>query len=127
MSRESEANAESRMFPRLKLPAMYTLVRVRPQGTDRYCWTGYIYDISATGMRFELDAALPAGTAVEVRAMLPGTDQITFHATGTVVRIHDDSDELGPMRMGMLFEKFTHHADRTRLIGYLESSGLRAA
>jgi hypothetical protein len=31
------------------------------------------------------------------------------------------------MRMGLVFEKFTRHADRTRLIGYLEGSGLRAA
>jgi hypothetical protein len=106
---------------------MYTLVRVRPKGADRYCWTGYIYDISASGMRFELDTALPPGTEVEMRAMLPGNEQITFHATGSVVRIHDDRDEPGPARMGLVFEKFTRHVDRTRLIGYLEGSGLRAA
>ncbi len=118
---------ESRQYPRLRLPAMYTLVRVRPAGTERYLWTGYIYDISAVGMRFELDAALPPGTEVEVRAMLPGTEHTTFHATGRVVRIHDDTDEPGPVRMGMTFDKFVHHVDRRRLHDYLQHSGLKAA
>ena len=50
-SHEAESN-ESRHAARLKVPAMYTLVRVRPQGQARYCWTGHIYDVSESGMRF---------------------------------------------------------------------------
>ena len=119
--------SDARQFPRLRLPAMYTLVRVRPVNTERYLWTGYIYDISANGMRFELDHPLPPGTQVEVRAMLPGSFHTTFHATGKIMRIHDDSDEPGPIRMGLIFEKFTHHADRRHLQDYLANSGLKAA
>jgi c-di-GMP-binding flagellar brake protein YcgR len=127
MSTTSVPTAHAREYPRLKLPAMYTLIRVRPEGQERYCWTGYIYDISASGMRFELDAALEAGTHVEVRAMLPGSQQVTIQASGTVVRQHDDADERGPIRMGLKFERFVRHADRTRLIDYIERSALKAA
>lgn len=118
--------AESRQHPRLKLPAMYTLVRVRRQGQERYSWTGYIYDISASGMRFELDSPLDLGSSIEVRAMLPGARQTTFHATGRVVRQLDD-DAAGPVRMGMTFDAFQRHTDRTRLLDYLEGAGLRLA
>ncbi|MEX0776496.1 MAG: PilZ domain-containing protein [Phycisphaeraceae bacterium] len=119
--------AEARQAPRLKLPAMYTLVRVRPKGSDRYKWTGYIYDVSASGMRFELDYALEPGTEVEVRAMLPGAMQMTVHASGKVVRLHDDHDERGPMRMGMSFDQFGEHRDRRQLMDYLEHAGVKMA
>ncbi len=127
MSSASDSRSETRQHPRLKLPAMYTLLRVKPVGGERFQWTGYIYDISASGMRFELDRSLEAGTKVDVRAMLPGAQHTTFHATGTVVRIHDEADERGPMRMGLSFDKFEHHADRRNLRSYLEDSGLKLA
>lgn len=127
MTTQAGAATDTRQFPRLKLPAMYTLIRVKPTGDERFRWTGYIYDISASGMRFELDQALDPGTEVEVRAMLPGAFHTTFHAVGKVVRLHDDAEDRGPMRMGLVFEKFTHHADRRRLHEYLEHSGLRQA
>ncbi|GAB4110107.1 MAG: hypothetical protein Kow00105_18810 [Phycisphaeraceae bacterium] len=119
-------HADARSNPRLKLPAMYTLLRVRHVGDQRYRWTGHIYDISETGMRFELDTPLPAGTEVEVRGMLPGTQQVTFHAVGRIVRMHDE-EEVGPVRMGMTFTRFHHDIDRQRLNIYLNHSGLRAA
>ncbi len=108
---------------------MYTLIRVKPSGDDRYRWTGHIYDISESGLRFELDQALEPGTEVEVRAMLPGSQHITINASGRVVRIHDDRDEHGPMRMGMTFDKFSRHVDHERLNGYLScgSTTLMAA
>ncbi len=105
---------------------MYTLLRVRHIGDQRYRWTGHIYDISESGMRFELDAPLPAGTEVEVRGMLPGTHQTTFHATGRIVRMHDD-EEVGPIRMGMTFTSFNHDIDRQRLNIYLNHAGTKAA
>ncbi len=122
----ADHNAEARSNPRLRLPAMYTLLRVRHVGDQRYRWTGHIYDISQTGMRFELDAPLPAGTEVEVRGMLPGTHQITFHATGRIVRMHD-AEEVGPIRMGMTFTRFNHDIDRQRLNIYINHSGMQAA
>ncbi|MEM7627268.1 MAG: PilZ domain-containing protein [Planctomycetota bacterium] len=119
--------AESRTFPRLKVPAMYSLVRARPAGGDRYLWTGHIYDVSLSGMRFELDHALEPGTAVEVRGILPGQAHVTFRATGTVVRFHDDNPELGPARMGMNFDSFHSETDQTRLTDYLGDHGLKIA
>ena len=122
----ADANAEARNNPRMKVPAMYTLVRVRHVGDQRYRWTGHIYDISESGMRFELDVPLPAGTEVEVRGMLPGVHQTTFNATGRIVRMHDDQ-EVGPIRMAMTFTSFNHDIDRQRLTLYLNHSGMRAA
>jgi c-di-GMP-binding flagellar brake protein YcgR len=111
--------SEARQTPRLKLPPMYTLVRVKPQGDERYRWTGFVYDISMTGMRFELDAAVAPGTPLEIRAMLPGPQHTTFRAAGPVVRVHDDDDSRGPTRMGMTFTEMDD-ADRRTLQQYLQ-------
>jgi len=125
MSSFTQRVAEARIAPRLSLPAAYTLVRVKPVGGDRYRWTGHIYDISLTGMRFELDAPLPPGSEVEVRGMLPGHHHTTFRATGRVVRIHDDQDsDGGPSRMAMTFDKFQTTIDQRKLMDYLETRGL---
>ena len=110
---------DSRRASRIKLPAMYTLVRVRPQGAGRYRWTGFAYDISDSGMRFELDEALPPGSHLDVRVILPGATTTTFHASGRVVRTHDDPDEPGPVRMGMRFESFRLQTYCAHLKSYL--------
>lgn len=122
----SDRRTEAREQPRLKVPAMYTLLRVRPLGSSRYNWTGYIYDISVSGMRFELDSPLDPGTEVEVRGMLPGNRHVTFRATGKVIRLHDDEHH-GPVRMGMTFDSFAQSIDRQRLCDYLTDFGLKAA
>ncbi len=127
MSQDMPSQAESRAFPRLKIPAMYTLLRARPAGTDRFIWTGYIYDISLSGMRFELDNPVEPGTKLDVRGMLPGANQITFRATGRVVRYHDEPDEPGPVRMALTFSQFRSDLDELRLSTYLCTSSLRAA
>ncbi len=119
--------AEFRRHPRVKLPAMYTLVRVRPAGSARYRWTGYVYDISQSGMRLELDDALPEGTRVEVRVMLPGNQQTTFSATGQIVRNHEDDPAAGPVRMGMTFEAFPFLGDERRLGDYIQHAIHRPA
>lgn len=126
MSQKSKASADSRQSPRVKLPAMYTLVRVRPEGKERFCWTGYIYDISATGMRLELDRALPPGTRVEFRAMLPGSGHTTFNGAGRIIRMHDDADEPGPVRMGLIIDRFIDSDNRRRLSDYLGVHGVAA-
>jgi len=127
MIESREQRPESRCAPRTLLPAMYTLLRLRPKGANRYCWTGFIYDISASGMRFELDESLEAGTPVEVRVMLPGSRPAVFRAAGRVVRRHDDADEPGPVRMGMEFDGFRRSTDRNRLDGYLQRHREKAA
>jgi hypothetical protein len=111
---------DQRECPRLKVPPMYTLVRVRPVGEKRYRWLGYVHDVSEKGMRFELDCPLPPGSEVEVRAMLPGRYHMTFRAKGRVVRIHDDLEFQGPMRMAMIFDEFPRPVDLERLTMYLK-------
>jgi c-di-GMP-binding flagellar brake protein YcgR len=123
---ETTESCDSRRSPRLKLPAMYTLLRVRPKGKERFMWTGYIYDLSSSGMRIELDHNLEPGTRIDFRAMLPGGAQTTIRASGHIVRRHDDVDEPGPVRMGLSFDNFLHTADRSRLQNYLTSCGLAA-
>jgi len=122
-----QQKTEARRQPRLKIAAMYSLVRVRPTGADRYCWTGHIYDVSLSGMRFELDEPLEPGTEIEVRGILPGQEHITFRASGQIVRFHDDEPEMGPSRMGMVFEQFHSEVDQDRLTDYLGNHGLKIA
>ena len=68
---------------RLKLPAMYTLLRARRVGDTRYRWTGYIYDISVAGMRFELDKALEPGTRIGADGIEESYDEFAHRATVT--------------------------------------------
>lgn len=120
------ADAQSRRGePRLKLPAMYTLVRVRLPADEHYRWTGHIYDISLSGMRFELDESLAAGTQVEARVMLPGHRHTLFRVLGRIVRHHDDHPTIAPVRMAMTFERFHNHIDHYRLANYLATAGLK--
>ena len=125
---DANPESDSRQLPRLKLPAMYTLVRVRPAGEEKYTWSGFIYDISEGGMRFEIDDAIEPGTKIEVRAMLPGATHVTFEASGTVVRIHDDDDNyFGPTRMGLIFDEFKTENDHMRLNQYITTETQKAA
>lgn len=119
--------AETRQQPRLKVSAAYSMLRVRMAGETDYRWNGHIYDVSMSGMRFEIDDALEPGTRVEVRGLLPGQNNAQFSATGRIVRYHDEGPEAGPTRMGMVFEEFSTRTDESRLAHYLDDAGLRIA
>ncbi len=119
MAYSFKSNVEAREHDRASVPAMYTLIRVRAKGEKNYQHTGYIYDISPNGIRFELDDPIAPGSDIEIRAMLPGHDTITFRATGQVVRIHDDLDEPGPLRMAMHIDRFHSEIDCQKLNDYL--------
>ncbi len=127
MQRRSEPESEQRHHPRLKLPPMYTLIRVRPHGDSKFCWTGHIYDISESGLRFELDAGVQPGTSIDIRATLPGAHSTTVNMTGRVVRYHDEPDDLGPQRMGVRIDSFLCQSDRHRLAAYLRHNGMTRA
>lgn len=113
-----------RSEPRLKVPAMYTLLRARLPCDKQYRWSGHIYDVSVEGMRFELDAPLEPGTLIEARGMLPGHRQTLFRALGRVVRVHDEHADVPPVRMAMRFESFASSVDHHRLRNYLAAAGL---
>ena len=123
-----ENGSEQRRQPRRRVAAMYSLLRAKTPEDSIFRFTGHIYDVSMSGMRFELDAPLEPGTTLNVRCVLPGLDHAMFRALGRVVRIHDDDqDAAGPVRMGMAFEEFQSDIDRQRLAQYLSHSGLAAA
>ena len=111
---------DQRQHPRIKVPAMYTLVRARVLGSSKYTWTGHIYDVSVGGMRFELDMPIEPGTQLELRGMLPGSGHTTFRAIGRVVRIHSEPDNPGPVVLGLQFESFQSPMDRHRLAEYID-------
>lgn len=112
---------EQRQYPRIKVPAMYTLIRARVVGSNKYTWTGHIYDVSLGGVRFELDCPVEVGTELEIRGMLPGSEHTTFRVIGKVSRIHSDADEPGPCIMGLEFESFRSPMDRHRLAAYIDA------
>ena len=80
---------ERRSSPRLRLPMMYTLLRAGPVSSNGFCWTGRAYDISASGMRFEVDGELRPGDVLNLRVLLPGRKrQLRLRVQGEVIRIH---------------------------------------
>ena len=111
--------AEKRVHPRHKLPAMYSMIRVRIADRPSEMAQGHIYDVSRSGLRFELDHPIDPGTRVDIRAMLPGFQHASIVARGTVVRIHDDHDEPGPVRMGLRFDGFADGFYEARFDDYL--------
>ena len=119
--------AERRIQPRLQLPPMYTLVRVRMANDTQYRWTGHIHDVSLGGMLFELDQTLKPGTVLEVRGLLPGHKQLTFHARGPIIRVHFDDQAFGTRRVAMSFDAFSREQDRTDFADYLQGCGLVSA
>ena len=121
MQPSTDHRSDQRQHPRIKVPAMYTLVRARVVGSNRYNWTGHIYDVSVGGIKFELDMPIEPGTQLELRGMLPGGGHTTFRAVGRVVRMHSDADEPGPAVMGLQFESFQSPMDRHRLSEYIDA------
>ncbi len=93
---------DHRDFPRCQVPTGYCRVRVKtgPGAAGKHL--GHCYDLSASGMRFELDAPLAYGETVEFELSLTRPWHYTVKGRGQIVRYHDP-DELGPVRMGMTF------------------------
>lgn len=111
--RVSESPAESRLDPRITVPRLYTLVRLRRTGEERYSHTGQILDIGLGGMCFSIDADLAPGETVEVRGMIPHSDLVTFRAVGSVLRRGESGVH------AMRFDDFTTRRDEQRLADYI--------
>ncbi|MSR17733.1 MAG: PilZ domain-containing protein [Phycisphaerales bacterium] len=122
-----------RVAERFQLSAPYTRVLVtadRPKqlGNPRFSadrtdiseLEGHAYDISISGLRFELDEALAEGMPVEIELHLPGC-QSSVKANAKIVRVFDHADDPGPRRMAAHFEGFENdHAEQV-LRGHLGS------
>ncbi len=117
-----------REFERIKVQPMYTAVIASTDSQD--CplrLHGHVYDISASGVRIELDDALDPGEIVALHLELPGI-HAAIEAQASVVWVHDDQDDPGPRRMALKFTEFLNRADRNRLVDYIDRErGLRAA
>lgn len=119
--------ANRRAADRFGPPVGCAKVVVRTDGSstphpdvDTKMLEGHAYDVSVSGVRFELDAPLPVGMEVAVELHLPGlVDPIS--ATARIVRVFDEHDDPGPRRMGAVFTGFATPADARRLAVHLGS------
>ncbi|MHB1156406.1 MAG: PilZ domain-containing protein [Phycisphaerales bacterium] len=111
---------DHRRHPRKALPVGYVQVRVRLSGQQRFSLTGHAYDISLSGIRFELDQPLPLGKSIDMQLCLPGNEppDHPICAKARCVRLHDD-DETGPVRMGARFIDLPKPTDQRQLAAYL--------
>lgn len=123
----AQRSSERRQSSRLKLAPMYTMIRVRAVADHEKKLSGHIYDVSDSGLRFELDDALPIGQTVEFNALLPGKQHTAITGRGRVVRHHNPDNDPGPVRMGLAFEHFTDKAEEQKLVTYLKDQRRIAA
>lgn len=109
---------------RVSVKPAYSSVAVTASGSPERL-TGHVYDISEKGLRFEVDRALPVGSAVELELLVPPEESI--RVTARVVRVFDEADDPGPRRMGAEFTGFVSPGDEARLEGLLDSYQLTRA
>jgi hypothetical protein len=107
-----------REHDRFRLQPMYTNVLAKSLDGETAAVNGHAYDISETGVRIELDDALPIGHAVNLEIDLCG-GETGVAAQAKVVWINDADDDPGPRRMALRFTAFRSAADHDRLVGYL--------
>jgi len=113
---------DRRRGARMRLRPMYTSVRLgvvtAKQGAGAAGGPGraegHAYDISATGVRIELDEPLAVGDEVDLRIDLPGATG-DIGAKAKVVWVAQASDDPGPRRMALRFTMFRSMLDRHRL------------
>lgn len=117
---DSPPIADRRRHERLALPPMYTLARVRFAGDSHYRWTGHLRDVSSDGALLEIDQDFVPGTRLEIRVLLPGPEQVTFHARGTVVRVQVCDHWHGLHRFGLRLDAFALEQDKRNLSHYLD-------
>ena len=89
-------------------------------GTPDGGFEGHGYDISPTGMRFELDDELAAGTEVSI-ALYPPAETNPIRMNGVVVRVFAHDDDPGPRRMAVQFTTFPSAGDRERLVRRMDA------
>jgi len=110
---------EQRQHPRLKLPIGYAAVRVRDEPQRAFHAVGHAYDLSWSGVRFELDEPIPVGQPLEMELTLPGDSSHPVRLRAVCVR-HQDPDEAGPARMAAAIVDLHSDVDRQALADYLD-------
>ncbi len=115
-------HTDHRQFPRKAVPVGYTEVKIRRSGRGEYDMVGHAYDISANGVRLELDQPLEPGEEVDVVISLPGQFHREVYARGILVR-YLDPDDVGPVRMALNFTEMAHPEDRIAIDLYVRTGG----
>lgn len=116
---------DRRQHDRFLLPHMYTGITVMRAAELRLeQYEGHAYDISESGVRFELDVPLPPGDAVSFQLELPGGAGMV-NGTGKIVRLFDELDDPGPRRMALAITRYATSDDRDRLLRLFSSGRLQ--
>ncbi len=99
---------------------MYSRVRVRFLDSDEFEWEGHAYDVSESGIRFELDRGIETGTQVAIQIDLPhtaierSTERRSVYAFANVVWMEDE-DLPGPVKLAAVFTRFAQSGDEELL------------
>ena len=110
---------------RMAVPPMYSTLAVQAK-PFRGAREGHVYDLSESGLRFEIDDPLPVGTDLALEFAVPAAGVI--RANARIVRVYDEADDPGPRRMGARFTGFSTPEDEARLEGLMDSfRAVRAA
>jgi hypothetical protein len=124
-TRLSTATTDRRNAERFRLETALVFVVVGAHGdtpATKGHFEGHAYDISDSGIRVELDAALPVGTPVDVSVQFPGCGA-PIRLVGKVSRLFDEIDDPGPRRMG-IHAHGAAKADEVRLHRLLDQAAL---
>ncbi|MEM7628597.1 MAG: PilZ domain-containing protein [Planctomycetota bacterium] len=130
-----ESVVNRRRHERFNLAPGYTAITVRLAGDEVFTLEGYAYDISESGVRFEVDRPLEAGTRVSIQIDLPqgvigcaddiGPGRSVF-VTGNVVWCDVDDDVRTIAAVAIT--RYDRAGDKERLMRRLASGrALRAA
>ena len=110
-----------RQFERFALPPMYSRVTMRRLHGDTFEYEGHAYDISEAGLCFEIDKPIEPGATVVIRIDLPtATDEEPDYVEvfSRIIRVDEDDQEFGPVRMAASFSRFVRFGDKQRLIAH---------
>ncbi len=121
---------ERRQHERFTLPVMYSPVLVtRIRDGAMHSCEGHAYDISAGGLRLELDESLEKGEIVNVELTLPvhlSDEPGTLHFLGRTAWTNDRDDDPGPVRSAIEIVRF-YDDGREKLVRMLGSGHLSRA
>jgi len=123
---------DRRRHARFRLATAYTPVSVRPPGSDAFDVEGHAYDLSESGVRFDIDRLLEPGTPVAMQITLPCTDDADLGPGRAVLVFANlvwvaDREDPGPWRAAAVFTEFARAGDRERLVKHIASGRYRTA